>query len=97
MKNLFARCLLITFAFGCLISTAKADLKIKSKLDVGGGKSIEQTTYIKGKRQRDESFGGAATLTQCDLHRTARLNTLTKTYFISPFGDRPSGADKPDA
>lgn len=75
-----------------LSATAFADVKIKSKQTVSG-QSIENTTYIKGKRQRTESMGGMMiSLTQCDLRRGVQLNSQTKTYIISPFETADSNA-----
>ncbi len=79
-----------TIYFALLITlissiTALADVKIKSKQTVSG-QSFENTTYIKGKRQRTEqNMGGMQTvnLTQCDLRRGVQMNPLTKTYLLS--------------
>lgn len=61
------------------------DVKIKSKQTMSG-QSYENTTYIKGKRQRTETMNGmTVTLTQCDLRRAVRINPNTKTYLIDPF------------
>ncbi len=72
----------------CLVSvTAFADIKIKSKQTVSG-QSFENTTYIKGKRQRTEqNMGGMQmiSLTQCDLKRGVQMNEQTKTYLINSF------------
>ena len=70
-----------------LSSTAFADVKIKSKQTMGG-QAYENTTYIKGKRQRSESMNGMMiNLTQCDLRRGVQLNSQTRTYMINPFND----------
>ena len=68
-------------------ATAFADVKIKSK-QTAGGQTYENTTYIKGKRQRTEqNMGGMQmiNLTQCDLKRGVQMSPLTKTYIISLF------------
>src|SRR5213596_1029521 len=68
-------------------TTAMADVKIKSKQTMSG-QSYENTTYIKGKRQRSESMNGMMiNLTQCDLRRGVQLNSQTKTYMINSFAD----------
>ena len=54
-------------------ASAFADVKVKSKQTVGG-QSYESTTYIKGKRQRSESFGGMVNIIQCDLKRNLQIN-----------------------
>lgn len=70
-----------------LSSQVFADIKIRSKQTVGG-QAIENTTYIKGKRQRSESMNGMMiNLTQCDLRRTVQMNSMSKTYMIDPFDD----------
>ena len=50
------------------------------------GQTYENTTYIKGKRQRSEQNVGAGTtvtLTQCDLKRSIQLNPQTQVYIIN--------------
>ena len=59
------------------------------------GQSYESTTYIKGKRQRSESFGGMVNITQCDLRRGIQLNTNTKTYMVNPFATVSQTTTKP--
>ena len=67
-------------------TTALADVKIKSKQTMSG-QAYENTTYIKGKRQRSESMNGMMiSLTQCDLRRGVQLNSQTKTYMVNSFG-----------
>ena len=86
MKNsIYTLAILIT---GVILSTtASADVKIKSKQTMSG-QSYENTTYIKGKRQRSESMNGMMiNLTQCDLRRGIQLNSQTKTYMVNPFND----------
>ena len=61
-------------------TVATADVKIKAKQTMGG-QSYENTTYIKGKRQRSESMNGMMiSLTQCDLRRSIQLNSQTKLH-----------------
>lgn len=65
--------------------SAFADIKVKSRQTMAG-QAYENTTYIKGKRQRTESMNGMmVSLTQCDLRRTVQLNPNSKTYMISSF------------
>ncbi|MGD9560981.1 MAG: hypothetical protein AB7F88_02030 [Pyrinomonadaceae bacterium] len=63
---------------------ALADVKVRSKQAISG-QSYESTTYIKGKRQRNESFGGMVNITQCDLKRGVQVNPNSKTYMVTPF------------
>ena len=63
------------------------DVKIKSRQTMSG-QSYENTTYIKGKRQRSESMNGAmVTITQCDLRRGIQINSMSKTYMVNPMND----------
>lgn len=71
----------------CLISSsaAYADVKIKTRQTVAGQTS-ENTTYIKGKRQRSEMMGGKMiNLTQCDLRRDVQIMPDGKVYMVNPF------------
>lgn len=72
---------------GLVSATAFADVKIKSR-QTASGQTFENTTYIKGKRQRTEqNMGGMqmVNLTQCDLKRDVQLNEQTKTFLINSF------------
>ena len=70
---------------GAFSSTVLGDVKIKSKQTMSG-QSYENTTYIKGKRQRAEQMNGmTVSLTQCDLRRGVQMNTQSKTYMINSF------------
>jgi hypothetical protein len=73
-----------------LVSTqaAFADVKIKIRQTMSG-QTYENTTYIKGKRQRaEQNMGGMQTvnLTQCDLKRGVQIMPASQTYLISPWG-----------
>jgi len=80
----------LIFIFALIISTnlassVLADVKIKSKQTMSG-QSYENTTYIKGKRQRTETMNGMmVSLTQCDLRRGIQINPNAKTYVVNPF------------
>jgi hypothetical protein len=78
------RLLLICGIVSIMSATALADVKVKSRQTVSG-QSYENTTYIKGKRQRTESMGGMVNITQCDLKRGIQLNQGSKTYMVTPF------------
>ena len=72
-----------------------ADVKIKSKQTMGG-QSYENTTYIKGRRQRTETMNGMmVSLTQCDLRRGVQINPNTNTYMVNPFNTTVETVTKP--
>jgi hypothetical protein len=80
----------------CLISStaALADVKIKTRQSVGGQTS-ENTTYIKGKRQRSEMMDGKMiSITQCDLRRDVQIMPDGKVYMVNPFDDATTQAEK---
>lgn len=67
-----------------LTETAFADVKIKARQTMQG-QSYENTTYIKGKRQRTEqNMGGmeSISLMQCDLKRSVRIMPAAQTYMV---------------
>src|SRR3712207_9380722 len=86
MRGIVNRIVFAALALLCTSAAARADIRIKSRTSFGDQAGVEQTVYIKGKRQRTESVGGAATVTQCDLRRTVQLNDVTKTYMLTLFG-----------
>ena len=89
--NLFA---ILAISLACT-ATALADVKVTSKQTIGG-QSYENTTYIKGKRQRTETMNGMMiSLTQCDLRRGIQINPNTKTYMINPFNTTVETVTKP--
>src|SRR6185369_18100366 len=93
-KQMFFRTAL---SIACLLTVtgiATADTKIKSR-QTSGGQTYENTTYIKGKRQRAENSGGQmVTIEQCDLRRNLQLMPAAKVYTINPYDDgTPSTAN----
>jgi len=88
------RAVLAAAAVFCCAAAASADVKVKTRNSFGGpgGQSTESTVYIKGKRQRMDGQGGMASITQCDLRRSLNLNSMTKTYTVSPFDQADEGA-----
>lgn len=79
--------ILTILAIITISATAFADTKIKSK-QTASGQTTENTTYIKGKRQRAEMMNGVlVTITQCDLSRDLQLNPQTKTYIVNQYED----------
>ena len=72
---------------------ARADVKVKAKTTQGNNVS-EQTTYIKGQRQRVELAGGVMiSITQCDLRRMLQIIPQSKTYIVTPFS-QPAGGNE---
>lgn len=64
---------------------ARADVKIKSK-QTSSGQTMENTTYIKGKRTRTESAGGQLiTIQQCDLRRDLQLMPQSQVYRVTRY------------
>jgi len=52
------------------------------------GQTYENSTYIKGKRQRTESMNGQMIMiTQCDLKRDLQLMPSSKVYMVKPYDD----------
>lgn len=89
-------------SLGCLLTIsgiASADTKIKSK-QTSGGQTYENTSYIKGKRQRSETNNGQMILLQqCDLRRNIQIMPQANAYIVQPY-DEPattSAANSPAA
>src|SRR5688500_20374736 len=82
----------IALAIACLITfagSASADTKVKSR-QTSGGQTYENTSYIKGKRQRSETNNGQMIMIQqCDLRRNIQIMPEAKMYMIQPY-DEPS-------
>jgi len=96
MKNTI---LYVMSAILLISGSALADTKVKIKQTMSG-QTMENTTYIKGKRQRTEMMGGAMiSVTQCDLGRDLQMNPTTKTYTVSYYdeGTTTPGTVKPGA
>jgi hypothetical protein len=80
----------------CLVSStaALADVKIKTR-QMMSGQTSENTTYIKGKRQRSEMMGGKMiNITQCDLRRDVQIMPDGKVYMVNPFDDGTTQANR---
>lgn len=74
-----------------LVATASADTKVKSR-QTSGGQTYENTSYIKGKRQRSETNNGQMiTIQQCDLRRNIQIMPQPKVYMIQPYDDASTG------
>jgi len=81
--------LLTSFCLAVLAAVVNADTTVKIR-QTTGGQTYENSTYIKGKRQRSETNGGQMiTITQCDLRRNLQLMPMTKTYMVQLY-DEPS-------
>jgi hypothetical protein len=84
-------------AIGCLLSMAliaSADTKVKSR-QTSGGQTYENTSYIKGKRQRSETNNGQMIMIQqCDLRRNIQIMPQAKMYMIQPY-DEPATSTSP--
>lgn len=66
---------------------ATADTKVKSR-QTSGGQTYENTSYIKGKRQRSETNNGQMVLVQqCDLRRNIQIVPQAKAYIIQPYDE----------
>jgi hypothetical protein len=79
------------FQIACLLSVSilsinvLADTKVKIRQTMSG-QTAENTTYIKGKRQRaEQNYGGAqmVMITQCDLKRSLQIMPVSQTYLIN--------------
>ena len=72
-----------------LSGIASADTKVKSR-QTSGGQTYENTSYIKGKRQRSETNNGQmVVLQQCDLRRNVQIMPQAKVYVVQPY-DEPA-------
>ena len=89
LKTTFFR---TAISIGCLLTLtgiASADTKIKSR-QTTGGQTYENTSYIKGKRQRSETNNGQMiVIQQCDLRRNIQIMPAAQAYMIQPY-DQPS-------
>jgi hypothetical protein len=65
-----------------------SDVRVQTRYTRGAEVS-ENTTYIRGARQRVE-FPGVVTLDQCDLNRAVLLNIASKKYLIRPYALSPA-------
>ena len=75
-------------ATACLITLAgsvRADTKVKTR-QTSGGQTYENTSYIKGKRQRSEANNGQMiVIQQCDLRRNIQIIPQAQAYVIQPY------------
>jgi hypothetical protein len=81
--------LLTIFCLFLVSGAVSADTKVKIR-QTSGGQTYENTSYIKGKRQRSENNGGQMiTVTQCDLRRNIVIMPANRAYMIQSY-DQPS-------
>ena len=96
LKTTFFR---TAISIGCLLTMtgiASADTKIKLR-QTSGGQTYENTSYIKGKRQRSEMNNGQmVVIQQCDLRRNIQIMTPAKAYMIQPYDQPATTATTPN-
>jgi len=82
-------------SIGCLMTMsgiASADTKVTSR-QTSGGQTYDNTTYIKGKRQRSETNNAQMVmLQQCDLRRNIQIMPQAKVYLVQPY-DEPAATN----
>src|SRR5688572_112035 len=85
----------IAISVGCLMTISgvvSADTKVKLR-QTSGGQTYENTSYIKGKRQRSETNNGQMVmLQQCDLRRNIQIMPQAKVYLVQPY-DEPAASN----
>ena len=96
LKTTIVRIAVVIACLSILSSTASADTKVKSR-QTSGGQTYENTSYIKGKRQRSEiNNGQMVMIQQCDLRRNIQLMPQAKVYTIQPYDQPSTGATTPN-
>ena len=87
-------------AITCLLTItgiASADTKVKSR-QTSGGQTYENTSYIKGKRQRSEMNNGQMIVVQqCDLRRNIQIMPQAQAYIIQPYDTPNTTSTSPGA
>src|SRR5574338_1514853 len=87
LKITFPRIAMLIACLSALSATATADTKVKTR-QTTGGQTYENTSYIKGKRQRTEMNNGQmVVLQQCDLRRNIQIMPQAKAYVVQPYDD----------
>ena len=96
LKSTFLRIAILIACLSMLPATASADTKVKSR-QTSGGQTYENTSYIKGKRQRSETNNGQMIMIQqCDLRRNIQIMTPAKVYMIQPYDQPSTGSTTPN-
>src|SRR5215218_774293 len=97
LKTTFFR---TAISIGCLLTMtgiASADTKVKMR-QTTGGQTYENTSYIKGKRQRTETNNGQMiVLQQCDLRRNIQIMPQAQVYMIQPYDAANTTSTSPNA
>jgi len=89
LKTTFFRAAISIICVLTITGICSADTKIKSR-QTTNGQTYENTSYIKGKRQRSETNNGRmVVIQQCDLRRNLQIMPAAKAYMIQPY-DEPS-------
>ncbi|HEY4426459.1 MAG TPA: hypothetical protein VGN10_19765 [Pyrinomonadaceae bacterium] len=90
-KTTIVRIAVVIACLSILSAAASADTKVKTR-QTTGGQTYENTSYIKGKRQRSETNSGQMIMIQqCDLRRNIQIMPQMKMYMIQPY-DQPSSS-----
>ena len=96
LKTTIVRIAFVIICLSTLSATALADTKVKSR-QTSGGQTYENTSYIKGKRQRSESNNGQMIMIQqCDLRRNIQIMPQMKVYMIQPYDQPSTGSTTPN-
>jgi hypothetical protein len=84
------------FVLLAVATLARADVTVRSR-QTASGQTYENTTLIKGKRQRTEMMNGAMiTIQQCDLRRDIQIMTQAGVYKVTRYeqpADSPQNAN----
>lgn len=87
INNSFSKTALSIACLITLTGVASADTKVKTR-QTSGGQTYENTSYIKGKRQRSEMNNGQMVVVQqCDLRRNIQIMPQAQAYIIQPYDD----------
>ena len=85
-KTTIVRIAVVIACLSILSATASADTKVKTR-QTTGGQTYENTSYIKGKRQRTDSMMGgraSALIIDIDNMRFIELDDKKKTATVTP-------------
>src|SRR5215213_3538517 len=96
LKTTILRTAILIACLSTLSATVSADTKVKSR-QTSGGQTYENTSYIKGKRQRSETNSGQMIMIQqCDLRRNIQIMPQAKVYMIQPYDQPSTGSAAPN-
>ena len=95
LKTTIVRIAIVITCLSTLSASASADTKVKLR-QTSGGQTYENTSYIKGKRQRSEmSNGQMIMIQQCDLRRNIQIMPQARAYMIQPYDQPSTGSTTP--